>query len=106
MDEEQKPQRISNVMAALMIALAVVFDLLSLIPLVNILVDFIAWVTFGLWLLFLGVGFMNARRLATMLTSVTIEAIPFLSFLPGITVAIIGPRYAVSNIKNMALSAL
>lgn len=87
---DDKPQpRIDNVTAGLMVALAVAFDLLSLIPFVNIVVDVAALVSYGIWFAIKGVGFINPRRFATMVVTVVVEAIPALSVLPGFTVAII-----------------
>ena len=83
-----KPQRIDNIIAGLMIFTALIFDVLSIIPWVNIITDIAAILLFGLWFMLLGVGFMNPRRIATWATAGIIEAIPILSILPGITVGV------------------
>lgn len=85
---EGKPQRIDNITAGLMITVAVVFDLISLIPVVNIISAVAATLIFGLWFLLLGIGFANPKRIATWATGLLVEAIPFLSILPGLTIAV------------------
>ena len=89
MENEPRPQRINNITAGFMIAVAIVFDLISIIPFINILVDIVAWLVFGFWFALLGVGFINPRRFAVMATSFIVGAIPVVSTLPELTVAII-----------------
>jgi hypothetical protein len=84
-----KTERISNFTAGLMVIVALLFDLVGIIPLVNILSQFTALLIFGLWFFFLGVGFINPQRFAAALISTVIELIPFVSILPGLTVAVI-----------------
>ena len=85
---EMRPQRIDNITAGLMIAVAVVLDLISLIPFVNLISGLAATLIFGLWFFFRGVGFVNPRRIATWAAGLIVEAIPFLSILPGLTIAV------------------
>jgi hypothetical protein len=84
-----KTQRISNLNAGLMVIVALLFDLVGVVPVLNIVTEFIALLIFGLWFFFLGVGFMNPRRFATVLIATVIELIPIVSILPGLTVAVI-----------------
>lgn len=86
---DQKPQRINNFQGASLILVAIILDLLSLIPVVNILVSGLAVLIFGVWFYMLGVGFINPRRFAAAAMSFLVEIIPFISWLPGITVAVI-----------------
>jgi hypothetical protein len=84
-----KPQRINSLNAGLLILAAIIFDLLSIIPLINVITAFVAWLIFGVWFYLLGVGFMNPKRFATIAVSLIIGVIPVLSVLPELTVAII-----------------
>ncbi|MEK7606451.1 MAG: hypothetical protein AAB458_02575 [Patescibacteria group bacterium] len=90
MDEEQKSQRrISNVTAVLMVIVAVVLDLINLIPVVGVLVgNILALLIFGLWYLMLGIPIMGARQFARWGTSWLIDTIS-VGYLPGITLGAI-----------------
>lgn len=85
---DQKPQRISNFQGACLIVVALFFDLLSLIPVVNVLVSGLAVLLFGVWFYMLGVGFINPRRFVTAAITYLMETIPFISWLPSLTVAV------------------
>jgi len=87
--EPTKRQRINSVAIIFMVAIAIIFDLISLIPFVNIVSELIAYAIFGLWFYLLGVGFMNPKRFAVAAVSAIIGFIPFLSMLPELTVAVI-----------------
>ena len=81
--------RINTLNAIGLISLAALLDIISLIPLINIAVDLLAMIIFGLWFYLLGVGFINPRRFITALAALIVEFIPILSGLPGFTVAVI-----------------
>ncbi len=89
MEAGKKEMRIDWITGFLMITTAVFFDLLSLIPIVNIFVDVIAALTFGLWFILKNVPLINPRRLATALIALIIEAVPAISALPAITIGVI-----------------
>jgi hypothetical protein len=86
---KRKPQRIGIVSIIFLIITAIIFDLISLIPFVNIVSGLIAYAVFGIWFYILGVGFMNPKRFATAAVSAVIGFIPFLSMLPELTIAVI-----------------
>jgi len=74
------------------ILFAALADLLSLIPFVGSIVGPIYWVCFSIYLWKIGCGLLNARRLATGITSMVIEIIPAFQAFPTIligTIAII-----------------
>ncbi len=72
-----------------MICAALVFDLVSIIPFVNIIVDIIAWIFFMMWFYLQGVSFSkNPHILGIAAGSFIIGAIPFLSILPEITAGV------------------
>ncbi|MEA1929547.1 MAG: hypothetical protein U9M92_01500 [Patescibacteria group bacterium] len=87
--ESQAAPKISWLSAAFLIVVALVLDLISLIPIVNIIVAPTAWIIFGLWLYILGVGLLNMRRLAAPIISLIIEVIPAVSVIPSLTLAMI-----------------
>ncbi|MBI3305452.1 hypothetical protein HYZ80_03980 [Candidatus Parcubacteria bacterium] len=65
----------------LMLFFAAFFDLVSLVPWLNLVTVFLGNVTFGAWFWFKGLSFKKLR-LAFALESI-IELVPFLSILPG-----------------------
>lgn len=64
------------------------FDLLSIIPLMNIPIAIIAWLTFAFWFLYLGIGLTSPRRLAAPAISFLVELFPGLSAAPSLSLAI------------------
>lgn len=77
-------KKVDTVEVILMYLVAGMFDLLSLIPIVNWLVFLFAWPTFLLWFYFKGIkiGF-GQKNAVTFLGVSLIEAIPALSMLPS-----------------------
>lgn len=76
---EKKPEyRISNTVGVGMLAVAVIYDLLSLIPVVTYIVIPLAWLHFWLWFQLHGVniGFADPKKLLTMGGVSLIEIIP------------------------------
>lgn len=65
----------------LMLFFAGFFDLISLVPWLNLATVFLGNATFGVWFWFKGLSFKKLR-LAFTLESI-IEVVPFLSILPG-----------------------
>jgi hypothetical protein len=80
--------RIPETTAFLMIGTALFFDLLSIVPVVNWIAAIFAWMTFGLWFLMRGVGFINPKKLATWGVAALIGLIPALSAIPELTLAV------------------
>jgi hypothetical protein len=89
----RKTPRINLLNAASLVTFAIFADIvgaiISLIPGVSILVTIVGWLILNLWFTMLGVGFMDGRRIGTMLASIVVEAMPVLNILPGFTVAVI-----------------
>lgn len=65
-----------------MLLIAAVFDLISLIPFVNVVSSVIAWMIFTVWFYFLGAGLLNPKKFATVSISFLAELIPLVSMLP------------------------
>jgi len=64
MDEEKKQPRISNTTAFFMVAVAIILDLLALIPIVGgILAGVGGVVIFGIWFLMLGIPLIGPKQL-------------------------------------------
>ncbi len=82
-------QRISKPTKVALISTSIVIDILSIIPIVNWIVWVLNWIIFPIWLKFLGVSYLKAKRLGAALTGAVIELIPVLSILPGYTVSMI-----------------
>jgi len=87
--EEKHKKRIGNLTFGLMVALAIILDIISIIPGANIIVDIVAALVFGLWFMLRGVGFVNPRRFSVGIIAIIIELVPFLSILPGITAGVV-----------------
>ena len=81
-------RRISNTTASILLTVAIFFDVLSLVPFLDIAIDFIAWLVFFLWFYHLGVGLTSPKKLAAPVISFFIEIIPGLSILPSISLAV------------------
>jgi hypothetical protein len=93
-------QRISVVTGIFMIAIAFIIDaaqfLVVFIPGVDVVLDFflgiLAIMIFGVWFFLLGVNYFSGSKsgtkLATMLTTAIIEAVPLVDALPGLTLGI------------------
>ncbi len=84
-----QPQRISLLSATGLILTAFILDVGSLIPLVNWITAGMATIIFGIWFYLLGISFINPKLLGSALVSFIIETIPFLSWLPSLTAAVI-----------------
>ncbi len=73
-----------------MICTAAVLDLISLIPIVNIVVDVLAWLIFFFWFRELGFPFTkNNKLMGSVVVSFIIGFIPILSILPEITLGVL-----------------
>lgn len=98
-----KPRRINSLNAGLLIFVAIIFDLLSIIPFLNVITSFVAWLIFLVWFYILGVGFINPKRFATIAISFIIGVIPILSILPELTIAIIATIIMVKSEDRLGI---
>ncbi len=89
--------RISKKQAVALMIVALVFDILSLIPVVNWIVWILNWIIFPLWFKLQGVSYIKGKRLALAGLSSIIEIIPILSILPGYTVSMI---FMIRNVRH------
>ncbi|GMU74074.1 MAG: hypothetical protein AMXMBFR44_2730 [Candidatus Campbellbacteria bacterium] len=88
--QEAKKPRISKTSAVLMVATAIILDLVSIIPAVGqALADVGSFVIFLLWFLILGVPLVTPKKLLTTGLAYVIEVIPAISALPAITAGVI-----------------
>jgi|SRR3989338_3676382 len=83
---EERPKRIDNLTAGFMITTAVFFDLVSLIPIVNIISTPIGYFIIFWWFYNKKVKLFNLKGTIWALVTGTIEFIPAVSILPSITV--------------------
>lgn len=87
--EEKTKYRIGTLATLLLIAVAGIFDLLTLIPFVGDFISWIFWFCASVYFWKIGMGLVNGRRLATLAISIVIELIPAIQWLPGILAGII-----------------
>ncbi len=87
--DEAKKYRVTLIWAIIWILLAIIADLLSLIPFVGIITGPLLWISFSLYLLKVGCGIINGRRLATSILSTIGEVIPAIQALPLATVGVV-----------------
>ncbi len=85
----RRESKISNLVAVILVFLAIIADLLSLIPFVGTVIGPIFWFAMGLYFWNIGMGIINGKRLATGAISIIGEIIPIIQSLPTITVGII-----------------
>ena len=91
MPEENKEKGLKNHTIALMICVALFFDLLQWLlafVFMDWLAGFFAFLTFYVWFKMHGMGFMRPKRLAAMGGAGLIEIVPLLSALPAWTGAV------------------
>lgn len=92
MDNAPQPQdthKISNTAFAAMSIVAILLDLISLIPIVNVATLAFAGVIFTFWWWKLGLGLLNFKKALNYALGALVEVIPILSWLPGITVVVV-----------------
>ncbi|HEY9583862.1 MAG TPA: hypothetical protein VJI66_02790 [Candidatus Paceibacterota bacterium] len=92
MQEEQNKKvnyRIGALAIVLLVALAGIFDLLSLIPFVGDIVGPIFWIIASIYFWKAGLGLVNGKRLATAAISLIAELIPAVQELPMILAGIV-----------------
>lgn len=90
-EEEKKPtkNRLGNSEAILLLAFAVVCDLLSLIPGINILVMIVGQGLIALFFSMHGVSVFSKKRGVTYTAASVVEFIPVLSMLPALTLEVL-----------------
>jgi hypothetical protein len=84
--KKQREPKINMVPALFMGGLAAVFDLVSLLPIANIIASVIATLTFGIWLILLGFRWSNEEDKTiwrAFMGSNIIEFLPMISILPA-----------------------
>ncbi len=100
---EKRPQRIHILIAALMVGLAFLFDVLqflstflNIIPGVGVVVSeyisFVSVIVFGLWFAFQKVSYFDrngAVKLIIGIASTVVELVPFVDALPAITLGVL-----------------
>ncbi len=89
MDGNKIEHKISTLAGIILVFLAILADILSLVPLAGTIVGPIFWLVVGLYFWNIGMGVINGKRLATGAISIVAEIIPVIQSLPTITVAII-----------------
>jgi hypothetical protein len=81
--------RIGWGVSILLVVVAIIFDVLSLIPLVGSIAGPLFWVLAGVYFWYKGMGIVNGRKLAVSSISMVAEIIPAVQALPALTVGII-----------------
>ncbi len=83
--KEEKEKPIPSTTKWLMRGTAIFFDIISIIPVVNWIVDVVAYLTFGVWFMMHGrniFSFGKPRRLFGTIITGIVEAIPGVSAIP------------------------
>jgi hypothetical protein len=89
MEENEKPEkkhRIGNGEIVMLLVFALIFDLISLIPFVNIAVVIVAQSLMALFFSMHGVNVLSKRRAIPYILGWIIEIIPAISAIPAITI--------------------
>ncbi len=93
MDEQQQKKKskkhIGAAAIAVLVVLAIIADLIGLIPFVEDFAIVVYWFIVAVYLWYKGYGFVNSRRIAVMVIDVVIGMIPGVQALPQITAGII-----------------
>ena len=108
MQETNNKNRLGSNAIVTLIVIAIIVDLLSLIPSVGTIVGPLFWIGAGMYFWKAGLGFINGKRLTTGIISVIMEMILLLQWLPmnliGIIVIIIITR--IEDKTGISLSPL
>lgn len=82
--------RFNTIEKIIMVFLALFFDLLSIIPFLNILINVLAWFIFSLWFTINGLPPNSYYKVTgTAVLAFVIGLVPFVSILPEITTSIV-----------------
>lgn len=88
--EEKKQPRITNTSAFLMVGTAIVFDLISIVPVIGQAVAVVgSAIVFLIWFLILRLPLISPKKLLTIALSYLGESVPAISVLPLITLGVI-----------------
>lgn len=90
--DQDTPKKLSLVHAFFMIVVAMVLDMLSFIPFINTVVVVFADILFIFWFFMVGIRFNN-KKIISLGTTTIIEAIPFLGWIPMITLNVVYSLY-------------
>lgn len=88
MKENHSKYRISNLNVFFLISIAIVIDLITLIPFVGTFIAIPAGFGFGLYFYFKGLGILNTKRLTSQVVGMIGELIPAIQALPCFTLGI------------------
>ncbi len=89
MEDNRPTHKIGTLTAFILIFIAILVDLLSLIPLLGSILGPGFWICINIYFWYVGLGIVNTRRLASGIISTLIELIPVLQWLPSVTVGMI-----------------
>lgn len=84
-----KEHRITNTAAVILVVLAIICDIIGLIPFVESFIAVLYWIGAGIYMWLRGMGIFNGKLLASESISLASSIIPAIQALPGITVGII-----------------
>lgn len=84
-EEKPKTKRLGMGESILIVVFALVFDLLSLIPFLNIVVVLVAQGLLALFFFLHGISVFSKKKAVTFTIGTVVELIPFLSMLPALT---------------------
>ena len=98
-------QEIHFIELLLMLLVALIFDLLSLIPILNFVVWVFAWLTFWFWFKMKGISLItDKKRLLTVGGVSLIEIIPAISMLPS-WIALVLIIYFINKAEKILLNS-
>ena len=83
MEPKEKKQRITFGTGLLMLITAGIFDLLDLIPFLNIVITVAATSTFLFWFVMKGVSIVNPKRIVTTAVASIAQVFPVVSWIPA-----------------------
>ena len=89
MPPKEQKSKISKATFYEMLAVAILFDLVSLIPILGTISDIGALLIFYIWYKIKGVSFSNPKRGASLILTAIIEAIPIIDMIPTWTFEVI-----------------
>jgi hypothetical protein len=105
--DNQKPQRISNLIAWILIFLALGFDLLALAAgfiAMDWFVGWVAWFFFLIVFYFKGISFIQPKRFGVLAISFIIGSIPFIgALIPELTLAVIATILMVKSEDKLGI---
>ncbi len=91
--------RISKTTGAMMMTLAIICDILSIIPIVDDIVAILYLLIFFVWFSIKGVPYFSSSNFKTQIAVAIVEFIPLVSILPGISYSVF-KRIATSRVED------